>query len=58
MNIPKICCDKCGHVYSVSIREGLTDKGQRESYLAIDPEHICVGGYEMRLEKDAGDTRL
>ena len=56
MGIPRICCEKCGHVYSVEIREAVNERGQRESYLFIDPSHVCLGGYEMRLDMPEDDN--
>jgi hypothetical protein len=50
MGIPSIRCDKCGYVYSLTYMEGRNDRGQMESYLTLDPSHICIGGFEMKVE--------
>jgi hypothetical protein len=45
MGIPKIKCSQCGYSFSLTIQEGRNDRDQLESWLILDPEHKCVGGF-------------
>ncbi len=51
MGIPIIKCQQCGYIFSLSYQEGRNARGQLEAYLALDPEHACLGGFMMELAK-------
>lgn len=50
MQIPCVKCDLCGHIFSLVVKEGHDQNGKQERWFGMDPQHICAGGYTVRLD--------
>jgi hypothetical protein len=53
MGTPTQKCSLCGYSFSLQFREEKVDRDgiiKTETFYSLDPEHTCLGGFEMKLD--------